>query len=185
MFPLDYALAVTLLLASPDEALSKDNAPLGQALLVNLQAVGLALELLDPREMREIFCEQSHLSDDLKLMRGRRLDLCDAPPMNDCMRFPDRNLINDFQEFNRLYRKQLNHRQALEVSFYAEIKELIAETDRLYQIWDLARDSRTEYYYVWVRRDALKKLRERVGAQAYMSGCLPPHVPSWNFAKID
>jgi hypothetical protein len=38
---------------------------------------------------------------------------------------------------------------------------------------------------VTVRRQALKKLRETVGEDAYWSGCLPPHVPVWRFARID
>ena len=60
-----------------------------------------------------------------------------------------------------------------------------AEVDRLYQIWDTTRDARCEYYYIHVRRGALKKLRDAVGEEAYYSGTLPPHVPVWRFARID
>ena len=62
---------------------------------------------------------------------------------------------------------------------------MLLEADRLYQIWDLVRDNRCDYYYVTVRRQALKKLKEMIGDQAYYSGQLPPHVPVWQFARID
>ena len=48
-----------------------------------------------------------------------------------------------------------------------------------------ARHAACEYYYVTVRRQALKKLKEMIGDQAYYSGSLPPHVPVWRFARGD
>ena len=66
-----------------------------------------------------------------------------------------------------------------------ELREMLQEVDRLYNIWDTVRDARCDYYYVTVRRQALKKLRETVGDDAYYSGALPPHVPIWRFARID
>ena len=46
------------------------------------------------------------------------------------------------------------------------------ECDCLYQIWDLVRESNCDYYYITVRRQALKKLRDTIGAPAYTSGVL-------------
>ena len=122
---------------------------------------------------------------DLKLLRRRYADLCDAPPLYDCMRFPDRSLVNDMLAFNRAYRQHLDNRQSMELSNAWELHEMLLEADRLYQIWDLVRDTRCDYYYVTVRRQALKKLKEMIGDQAYYSGSLPPHVPVWQFARID
>ena len=87
--------------------------------------------------------------------------------------------------FNRAYRQHLDNRQAMELSNAWELHEMLVEADRLYQIWDLVRDTRCDYYYVTVRRQALKKLKELIGDQAYYSGCLPPHVPVWRFDRID
>jgi hypothetical protein len=101
------------------------------------------------------------------------------------MRFPDRGLINELLSFNRAYRQHLDSRQALDLTCWWELHEALQEADRLYQIWDTVRDARCDYYYVTVRRQALKKLREAVGPQAYYAGCLPPHVPVWRFARID
>ena len=86
------------------------------------------------------------------------------------MSFPDRTLINDMLAFNRAYRQHLDNRQAMELSNAWELHEMLLEADRLYQIWDLVRDTRCDYYYVTVRRQALKKLKELIGDQAYYSG---------------
>jgi hypothetical protein len=59
------------------------------------------------------------------------------------------------------------------------------EADRLYQVWDTVRDARCDYYYVTVRRQALKRLRDMLGSDAYYSGVLPPHVPLWRFQRVD
>ena len=87
--------------------------------------------------------------------------------------------------FNRAYRQHLDSRQTLELTNWWELREALQEADRLYQVWDTVRDARCDYYYVTVRRQALKKLRETVGEDAYCSGCLPPHVPVWRFGRID
>ncbi len=61
------------------------------------------------------------------------------------------------------------------------LRATIQETDRLYQVWDKVRDARCDYYYVTVRRTALKDLRALIGDQAYYAGDLPPCVPLWRF----
>ena len=52
-------------------------------------------------------------------------------------------------------------------------------------MWDTVCDARSEFYFVPTRRQALKKLRDTVGPQAYYSAALPPHVPVWRFTPID
>jgi hypothetical protein len=59
------------------------------------------------------------------------------------------------------------------------------ETEHLYQVWDTVRDARCDYYYVTVRRQALKKLRKMLGVDDYYFGKLPPPVPLWRFQEID
>ena len=73
----------------------------------------------------------------------------------------------------------------MELAHWWEVRAILQETDQLYQIWDTVRDARCEYYYVTVRRQALKRLREALGDEAYFSGRLPPHVPLWRFQQID
>ena len=185
MLPLDYVLAMALLTSGSQGG---DATPQGEgytSLRPALQALAVSREVLDPREMRYVLTRQEDFGADLKLLRRRYRELADAPPLEDCMRFPDRALINDLLAFNRAYRQHLDNRQALEQTYWWELREAVQETERLYQIWDTVRDARCDYYYVTVRRQALKKLRETVGEDAYWSGRLPPHVPVWRFARID
>ena len=185
MFPLDYVLAMTLLTAPVDEPIPPNLEATFVTVRPTMQAVALHWEILDRRELRYVLTRSEDFTDDLKLLRKRHADLADAPPLHDCMRFPDRTLINDLLAFNRAYRQHLDSQQALEVTYWWEYHEMLQEADRLYQVWDTVRDARCDYYYVTVRRQALKKLRDNVGDQAYFSGCLPPHVPIWRFSHID
>ncbi len=185
MIPLDYLLSVALLTAPGDPNEAAGAFDHFSSVRPTLQAVAVYWEVLDTREVKYVLNRQDDFACDLKLLRKRWDDLATAPPLNDCMRFPDRSLISDLLAFNRSYRQQLEHRLALELVYGWELREVMSEVDRLYQIWDTARDARCEYYYISVRRAALKKLRDAVGAEAYYSGRLPPHVPVWHFARID
>ena len=90
-------------------------------------------------------------------------------------------MVNEFLAYNRAYRQHMDLRQPLELVHACEFRLALQETDRLYLIWDKVRDARCPYYYVTVRRQALKQLRELVGDDAYYSGNLPPCVPLWRF----
>jgi hypothetical protein len=184
MFPLNYALAVALLTAPP-EAAELPAAEEFATVRPTLQALAISWEILDPREVRYVLTRPEDFGADLKLLRRRYQDLFDAPPLCDGLRFPDRGLINEMLSFNRAYRQHLDSRQSLDTTYWWELHEAVQEADRLYQIWDMVRDARCDYYYVTVRRQALKKLRESIGPQAYYTGNLPPHVPVWRFARID
>jgi hypothetical protein len=185
MIPLDYLLSVALLTTPGDPSEAAGAFDHFASVRPTVQAVAVNWEVLDQREMKYVLNRQEDFAGDLKLLRRRWDDLADAPPINDCLRLPDRALISDLLSFNRSYRQQLEYRQSLELVYGWELSEVVAEVDRLYQIWDTARDARCDYYYISVRRAALKKLRDAVGEQSYYSGQLPPHVPVWRFAQID
>jgi hypothetical protein len=185
MVPLDYMLAVALLTSGPDCTEIPCPGDGLASVRPTLQALAVAWEVLDPREIRYVLTRHEDFAADLKLLRRRHRELADAPPLQDCMRFPDRALINELLAFNRTYRQHLDNRQALEQTYWWELREAVQETERLYLIWDNVRDARCDYYYVTVRRQALKKIRETIGEDAYWSGTLPPHVPVWRFARID
>jgi hypothetical protein len=185
MVPLDYVLAVALLTTPSEGADLTGMSDRFATVRPTLQTLAIGWEVLDPREVRYVLMRSDDFTGDLKLLRRRYQELADAPPLHDCMRFPDRALINDLLSFNRSYRQHLDNRQSLEVTYWWELRELLQEVDRLYQIWDTVRDARCDYYYVTVRRQALKKLRETIGEEAFNSGCLPPHVPVWRFARVD
>jgi hypothetical protein len=185
MFPLDYALAVVLLAAPPDTADPPEALQPFLTVRPTAQSLAVDWEVLDPREVRYVLARPEDLAGDLKLVRRRCHDLAGAPPLCDCARFPDRALVNDLLSFNRAYRQHLDTRQSLEPSSWWELRDALQEADHLYQVWDTLRDARCDYYYVTVRRQALKKLRDTIGFEAYANGTLPPHVPVWRFARID
>jgi hypothetical protein len=184
MITLDYLLAAALLTAPADRdvMLGPDRfGTVGPA----IQKLALQWEILDPREVRYVLTRPEDFTADLKLLQRRYHELANAPPVSDCLRFPDRGVVSELLAFNRAYRQQMDTRQAVELVHWWEFREAVQEADRLYQIWDNVRDARCDYYYVTVRRHALKKLRDTIGSEAYYSGTLPPHVPVWRFTRID
>jgi hypothetical protein len=202
MLPLNYALAVALLTGLPETsgtevpattegvAVQHEAQPEtfgGEFATVRptLRDLAISWEILDSREVRYVLTRQEDFGADLKLLRRRYQDLFDAPPLSDAVRFPDRAFVNELLSFNRAYRQHLDNSQALSPIGQWDLHEALQEVDRLYQIWDTVRDARCDYYYITVRRQALKKLREMIGLEAYYNGTLPPHVPVWRFARID
>jgi hypothetical protein len=184
MIPCEYLLAAALLAGNPDQ----EPAPGPEsyaALRLPLQALATEWEILDPREARYVLARPEDFTADLNLLRRRFHELRDAPSSGDCQRFPERAAINDLLAFNRSFRQFIDVRQPGEPSRWGELRSALQETDHLYQVWDTVRDARCEYYYVTVRRQALKRLREMIGEEAYYSGHLPPHVPVWRCQTIN
>jgi hypothetical protein len=182
---LNYLVALALLTSPPDSLDPPDTPELSAALRPALQALAIQFEILDPREVRYVLTRPEDFVSDVRLLRRRYQDLIDAPPLCDCQRFPDRATINDLLAFNRAYRQRVDSRQAMELVHWWELREAVQEADRLYQVWDTLRDARCDYYYITVRRQALKRLRELIGEEAYYSGNLPPYVPIWRFQQIN
>ena len=146
-----------------------------------LHATALRLEILDERETRYVLTRLDDFETDLDLLRRRHADLRDAPALAEADRLPAREAVNQLIQFNRTYRQHLEARQAWEADRADVIGVALTETDRLYRVWDAVRDARCEFYYVTVRRQALKRLRESLGDAAYATTDLPPHVPAWRF----
>lgn len=142
-------------------------------------------EILDPRETRYMLTKPEDFCADLNVLRRRYHELQDCPKVGECFRFPDRSHVNELVRFNRNYRKHLEIRQQFEIDRSELFREAMAETDRLYQVWDAVRDARCDFYYVTVRRQALKKLRDMLGNDAFAYADLPPHVPVWLFNELN
>jgi hypothetical protein len=185
MFTFKYVIATALLTAPPDSLVLADTAGVHQALSPALQAVAVDWEILDARENRYVLAQPQDFLADLKLLQGRYHELINAPRLEECSRFPERALVNELMAFNRAYRNDLTTRLALDTVHEEELRAALTETDQLYRVWDAIRDARCDYYYITVRRQALLQLRELIGAEAYYSGQLPPHVPVWRFPVLD
>jgi hypothetical protein len=152
---------------------------------INIKYLAIELEIADPREEKYLFVRPEDLLGDVNLIRRRWADLKDAPPLADSYRFPIRDTCNSFLSFNRQFRQVMENRQELSMFHWDDIKKVLDETDRRYRIWDTVRDIRCEYYYVSIRRLAMKKLLEILGPDDYYSGKIPPHVPLEYFLHMD
>jgi hypothetical protein len=184
MFYANYLVALAMLTSPADAVDPPEDLRYLASLSPIMQQLAVQMEILDQREVRYVLTRNEDFESDLKLLRRRYQDLADAPRLQDCLRFPDRAMINDLLAFNRAYRQNIDNRQAFELIRWWELREAVQESDRLYQVWDTLRDARCDYYYVTVRRQALKRLREAIGEEAYYSGSLPPYVPVWRFQQI-
>jgi hypothetical protein len=182
MFAAVPILAIVLLTAPPAEPAPAIQGEAWPVLQAAMQQLAYQWQILDPREDRLLRHEE--FAADLTVLRRRYRELADAPSLHDCIRFPEKVLAVECLSFNRAYRKAIEKRLPLEFDQAAALKEILRETDELYKIWDAVRDARCEIYYVPVRRQALKQLRSLLGAEAYYSGQLPPHVPLWRFEEI-
>jgi hypothetical protein len=185
MVPFDYLLAVALLTGPSDITEATVCPDTFASVSPTLQSLAIQWEILDPREVRYVLTRPEDFVSDLKLLRRRYQELADAPPLTDSYRFPDRASVSELLAFNRSYRQQLDSRQSVELVRWWELREAVQEVDRLYAIWDTVRDARCDYYYVTVRRQALKRLKDTLGQEAYYRGDLPPHIPLWRFQRID
>jgi hypothetical protein len=143
--------------------------------------IAVRWEIMDPREERYLMAARDDFEADLNLLRRRYADLADAPALADCHRLPDRATVNDLLRFNRAFRKHLEQREFWEPDRGDVFREAIREADRCYHQWDAIRDAQCEFYYVTVRRAALKKVRDTIGADAFSTGAMPPYVPVWRF----
>ena len=181
----EFILAAMLLLSPLEISYSEKSIQDEVDLSPFVQAIALNFEILDPREHQYILLRSSDFESDVKLLKKRYNELYDAPLVFDSMRFPDRLVIQEMLGFNRAYRHHLSARVNLEPAFGEDLHAVIKETDQLYQVWDYIRDSRCEYYYITVRRHALKKVLESIGTEAFYNGVYPPSVPTWRFAAID
>lgn len=187
MTPAKLLLAAMLLSGSGPSELRDPSAVQKQFPAMRLALVSLALEweILDPREVRYVLSREDDFASDLRMLQRRYSELDDAPFLCDGFRFPDRAAVNELLVFNRAYRSFLEVRQPMQVQQGGYLRAVLKEVDHLYQVWDTVRDSRCEYYYVTVRRQALKHLRDLVGDDAYYKGLLPPHVPVWRFENLN
>jgi len=154
------------------------------ALREAVHKVAVCWEILDERETRYVLTKPEDFCTDLNMLRRRHAELQDAPRLAECYRFPERTNVNELVRFNRTFRRQIDERRHLELDRSDQFRQILVETDRLYQIWDAVRDARCEFYYVTVRRNALRKLHDLLGPEDFALGQLPPSVPLWHFQNL-
>ena len=183
MSPSDLVLAAALLSApagTPEQAPAAER---WEPVRAALHKTAVAWEIMDPREERYLLSARDDFEPDLNLLRQRFADLADAPKIAECRRLPDRHTVNELIRFNREFRTHLEQRVVWEPDRADLFHQAMQETDHFYRQWDAVRDAQCDFYYVTVRRTALKKLRDALGADAFATGALPSYVPVWRFAS--
>jgi hypothetical protein len=180
----DLILAAILLTTPPGTPEPCPPAARFPALRDAVHHLAVEWEILDPRETRYVLARPEDFCVDLNMLRRRYRELSDAPRVSDSFRFPERPAVNELVRFNRAFRKHIDQRQQLETDRADTLRTVIHETDRLYAVWDAVRDARCEFYYITVRRQALKKLKDLLGEDSYAAGRLPPNVPTWRFNEL-
>lgn len=146
-----------------------------------VKAWALDQDLLDRREVNYFFRHDDEFDNDLDVLRRRWASLKDAPPLADAARFPDRDGLGDLLALNREFRHWAETRRVIDQDRGPELRRAGREAERIYKAYDLVRDAGCEWYYVSVRREALKGLRELLGDEDYYAGRLPPPVPVWMY----
>ena len=147
-------------------------------LVSDMQFVCIACEVMDAREQRYLFAKPDEFADDLSTMRKRLKNLYDAPRLHECYLFPDRAISGEMILLNR----DMKRRYEAIYELYPEsrsLKLVLEDLEARYQLWDAARDARTEFYYVHIRREAMKKLLRNMGDDLFSRGELPFGVPTW------
>jgi hypothetical protein len=176
--------AAALMLAPPGAPIPPISSEEWPDLQIQLCQLGVELQILDKREADFLLVKREDLATDLKLLRQRYADLKDSPKVEDLNRFPNREEVNAMLSFNRNYRGKMEARMISEPHKADYYRGVIKETDELYQLWDSVREVRSDFYYVSVRRQSLSKLKERAGVAAFITGQLPPCVPTWRFQEV-
>jgi hypothetical protein len=143
-----------------------------------MAVICLAAEIMDVRECRYMFAKADDFGVDLESMRQRWRDLYDAPRLDECYLFPERQISGVMIELNRDNKRYVQSVRDL-YPHVNTLAELLVDIEDRYRIWDAARDCRTEFYYVHIRRAALKKLRILLGRDDFDRGVLPFAIPTW------
>jgi hypothetical protein len=168
-------VAAVLLTGEPDNHKQIDCDP--DYLLPALKELSIEWELLDPREYAYMFVKTHDFNVDVNIARRRYESLGNAPTLSDAHRFPPKEFIYECLTFNRRYRECILNMQNGDPTRYWEYQAIIEETDWAYGLWDAARDSRVDYYYVTMKRERLQYIRDKIGYDNFYRGILPPHVP--------
>jgi DNA-directed RNA polymerase specialized sigma24 family protein len=108
----------------------------------------------------------------------------EAPSVYDMAVLPPRAAVQEQQRFSCGYREFLNKEWAICPWHRAAVEEALGDLDAIDKAWAIMEEI---YRATWsaTQREALKKLRNIVGPEAYYAGAWPPPVPLWRFSSRD
>ena len=179
MLATECLMAAVLLTSPADVPLPAEVATWAQVCWTPLLALALDAQLFDARENLDYLRTTQDAVADLRALQVRFRDFAFAPLVQECERFPNRKAVQEFLAYNRWYRQDTRARLELDANQAVHLSAALAEADQLYDLWCVVADTSWSALYVTARRQALQKLLDRVGPEAFYSGQLPPYVPVW------
>ncbi len=135
----------------------------------------LSNQIMDKRELKYVFINTSDLISDMKIMSDRINNLKDVDSVEFAYIFPPRWAINEYLLLNKSYRQFLGRAKLLYPGT-SIFQDTIEEVDYLYTLYDKIRDAQCEYYYIHIRREALKeakRLLDQIDPTWYEKGTPP------------
>ena len=106
------------------------------------------------------------------------------PAVTDLARFPPPVVVEQELLANLDYRRHAAARGAADPTRAAEWNRVLAETDLIHAAWYALRWAHM-YEDRDQRADALARLRDYLGPEAYYAGQMPPGVPVWRLVPVD
>lgn len=181
--PSDLLIAATILDAPRDTPVPEFEHAQWLKVRGAIHAVARQREIMDEREERYLCAQKEDFVNDIDILRKRNVDLMDAPKLVDLNRFVDRGTANDLLRFNRAFKQEIEKRMVWEADRADIFEQVLKYNEKCYHAWDAFRDARCDFYYVSVRRVALKKFRDAIGETDYNLGKMPDYVPTWAFGS--
>ena len=179
----DPAIAATLLSAGPGTPLPDIPAEVWPGVRAAAIAAAAAAELYDPRGEPDpqadcdLFDRRERFAENLDVLRERRVELADAPPLGDAFRLPPPEVIAARLDEYWVFRKRAEAVLSGDPGRAAAARRALAEADRSFAAWSAAKEARYAEATVGDRRRALKELRRVIGEAAYRRAELP-RVPT-------
>ncbi len=152
-----------------------------EGLRLALQKAAIKMEILDPRETNFYFVDHKFFFRHVQRMHERYEKFLGEPLLAEAERLPSRDEIARLIKFNRRFRQHIVSESQLNKDRSDTYRETLTETDYLYRFWLAVQEARCPFFYVEVRRAALKKMKNLLGAEAYYQGSYLPNVPTWRY----
>ncbi len=108
-----------------------------------------------------------------------------TPPPGDAYRLPPFHELRAGREANRRYQQHLQWRLLYEEDRSGEMRAALADAVWLYELWDFAEGSHPDYQCgPEVKACYLRRLRLRMGREAYLQATLPNPLPTHHFHAL-
>lgn len=135
--------------------------------------LAMHFELMDPREQRLAYRPEA--------VRERAWRLASAPRICRAEALPTREQVNQWQMFQRAHLTWLDDMVLCWPEHREFYKQWRREALELWEFWRLVDDVRSDYLYVYFRREQLAKIRNAMNPDDWVFGRWPPTYPWWRF----